>query len=260
MNKLILAMSAVSAVALAAPAAAQYQYPSQSYPPPSNYPYQNNGYGQNAYGQTNLDARFSQRLARIEERLQFGVSSGAIDRVEARSLRSQIRMLTRLERRYGMNGFSQQERMDLNQRLRQLRQDIRLADNGYGDQRYGANDDRYDDRYDNDGRYDNNGYNGRGGPYDGNGDGWDDRDCDRDGDIDSGSCTTGRTGLGGFIESILGVGGLRAGQRVTGDLYSIPSQYRDRYRDDYRYYYRSDGRRIYQIDAQTNTVVRVYPM
>ena len=253
MKKLILTMTAVSAVALAAPAAAQYQYPSQSYPPPSNY--QNNG-----YAQSNFDAQFSRRLARIDERLQAGISAGAIDRAEARSLRAQLRMLTRLERRYGMNGFSQQERMDLNQRLRSLRQDIRMADNGWGDQRYGENDDRYDNnRYGND-RYGNNGYTGRGGPYDGNGDGWDDRDCDRDGDIDSGSCTTGRTGIGGFIESILGVGGLREGQRVSGDLYSVPSQYRDRYRDDYRYYYRSDGRRIYQIDAQTNTVVRVYPM
>ena len=244
MNKLILTMTAVSAVALAAPAAAQY-YPRQNtYPAQNAYPYRSDV-------QADFGARFASRLDRIEERLDAGIEAGAIDRREARSLRMQVRMLTRLERRYGMNGFTQQEQMDLNQRLRSLRQDIRVADGGVGDRRYGANDDRYGE---------DNGYYGRGGPYDGDGDGWDDRDCDRDGDIDSGSCTTGRTGIGGFIESILGIGGLRVGQRVSGDLYSVPSQYRDRYRDDYRYYYRSDGQRIYQIDTQTNAVVRVYPM
>jgi hypothetical protein len=254
MKLLFLTMTAVSAAAMAAPAAAQY-YPSQNnYPPPGNYPYDTR-----ADMRTDFDARFDQRLDRLEERLEAGIDAGAIDRREARSLRLQIRSLTRLERRYAYDGFSQQEQMDLMQRLRSLRQDLRLADNGLGDRdrRYGANDRYDDDRYDND-----NGYSGRGGPYDADGDGWDDRDCDRDGDIDSGSCVSGSgsTGVRGIIDTLLGTGGLQVGQRVSGNLYGIPSEYRDRYRDDYRYYYRSDGRRIYQIDAQTNVVVRVYPM
>ena len=51
---------------------------------------------------------------------------------------------------------------------------------------------------------------------------------------------------------------LRVGQRVTTGLYGIPVQYRARFRDGGGVYYRSDGRNIYQIDARTQTVLRVY--
>jgi nuclear transport factor 2 (NTF2) superfamily protein len=40
----------------------------------------------------------------------------------------------------------------------------------------------------------------------------------------------------------------------------VPSQYRYQYRDGNGVYYRSDGRAIYQIDARTDTVLRVYSM
>jgi len=234
MRKLLFSMAAVSALALAAPAAAQY------------------GYQTNVNAEANFNARFDQRLDALQDRLDEGIDEGLINRTEARTLRTQLRNLTRLHRDYAINGLTRQERMDLQQRLRMVRQDLSLADGGAYDreERYGANDEIYGD----------DGYYGRGGPYDANGDGWDDRDCDRDGDVDSGSCDTRRGGLGGFIESLLGSGGLRVGQRVTGDLYAVPYEYRDRYRDTGAFYYRSDGRRIYQIDARTNVVTRVHPM
>ena len=45
---------------------------------------------------------------------------------------------------------------------------------------------------------------------------------------------------------------------MSGNLYSVPSQYRYRFRDGNGVYYRSDGRNIYQIDARSQTVLRVY--
>ena len=66
--------------------------------------------------------------------------------------------------------------------------------------------------------------------------------------------------MGGIIDSIFGGGGLRVGQRASGNLYGVPYQYQDQFRDGNGYYFRSDGQRIYQIDARSNTVVRAYSM
>ncbi len=234
MRRILISMVAVSTLAIAAPAVAQY------------------GYQTNVNAEANFNARFDQRLDALQDRLDAGIRSRAITRVEANSLRAQLRSLNRLHGSYAVNGLTRQERMDLQQRLRAVRQEMRLADNGAYDryERYGANDDLYgDDRYQ-----------GRGGPYDADGDGWDDRDCDRDGDVDSGSCDTRRGGIGGLLDTILGGGGLRVGQRATANLYAVPYEYRERYRDTGAFYYRSDGRQIYQIDARTNVVTRVHPM
>ena len=240
MKKLLFAMTAVSTLAMAAPAAAQY----------SQDPYARQPYNQRYEARTDAEfnARLDQRIDMIEERLEAGIDAGTIDRNESRNIRAELRTITRLHREYALNGLTVRERQELQQRLRTMRENIRIADGDRYDRRYGANE-NWDDEV----------YTGRGGPYDSDGDGWDDRDCDRDGDIDSGGCTANtRGGLGGFLETILGQGGLRVGQRVTGDLYAVPSQYRDRYRDDSRFYYRSDGRRIYQIDARTDVVTRIY--
>ena len=234
MRKLLFAMTAVSALALASPAAAQMNRDFE------------------VRTDAEFNARLDQRVDMIADRIETGIDSGAIDRNEARNLRRDLRTLMRLHRDYALNGLTQRERAELIQRLRTLRQEVRMADGGrYRDdnRRYGSADDWWEDDDD---------YRGRGGPYDSDGDGWDDRDCDRDGDIDSGSCDTRRGGLGGFLDTILGQGGLRVGQRVTGELYAVPYEYRDRYRDDSRYYYRSDGQRIYQIDTRTDVVTRVY--
>lgn len=217
MNKLLFPMAALGAIAVAAPAAAQYGYNSDV----------------RAGGSVGI----SNQIGQLEARLQAGISAGLIDRVEARELRMDLRELRLLERRYSYNGLTQAERQDLRQRLRNVRQELRMADNGRFDRdnRYG----RWDDPYWNEG------YSGRGGPYE---------------PAYDTVCDT-RGGIGGVIDSVLGrenCYSLRVGSRATGNLYSVPSQYRYRYRDGNGVYYRSDGRAIYEIDARTNTVLRIY--
>jgi hypothetical protein len=221
MKKILLSMAAVGALAAAAPAAAQYGY--------SNV---------NAGGAVGI----SNRIAQLNARLNAGIQAGVVDRAEARSLRMQLRQLQRLDRQYSYNGLTQAERQDLQMRLRQFREDLRMADNGRYDRdtRYGSWNDPY---------YDQGTYSGRGGPYEEPYDTY---------------CDTGSRGvIGGVIDSVLGRNdncGLRVGSRASGNLYSVPSQYRYQYRDGNGVYYRSDGRAIYQIDARTNTVLRVYDM
>ena len=263
MNRIIFsalaASSAVMAIAAAAPASAQ-----------------SGGYGGNAYGANgNIEVRADQ----LQMRLQEGVRSGAITRAEAMPLRVQLRELTRLEMLYARDGISGRERADLQQRINSLRQGIRMAERG-SDGRYGRDDDRdnRDDRYGNrdvDSRYDrnNDGWDDRDGNrdgrwdvdsrYDNDRDGYDDRDYNRDGrwDNDGDSRQSdGRGVVGQILDRVTGNGGLRVGQRVSGDLGGVPYAYRSQYRDSDNAYYRSDGRNIYQIDARTQTVVRVYAM
>lgn len=174
MKKILLAMTAIGALAAAAPAVAQYQAPY-----PSQYP---NQYPNQYSGSAGIDAR----LGRLQTRLQAGVQQGTITPMEARPLRQQLRDLMRLERQYMINGLTRQERADLQLRIRNLHQRIRLADSG-GYDRYDR--DSYDDRggYDDRRGYDDRGGYGGGGMIDRNRDGWDDRDANRDGrwDVDS---------------------------------------------------------------------------
>ena len=135
MKTRLLLLGAVSALAAAAPAAAQY--PSRDTRP-------------GLYG---VDASFEARIRTLQGRLDAGISAGTIDRREAWTLRREIEELGRLERRYSFNGFSAYERADLQRRLAVARRDLRVADNGGYDryERYG-----YDDK----GEY------GMGGPED----------------------------------------------------------------------------------------------
>ncbi|HEY0147397.1 MAG TPA: hypothetical protein VGB70_00170 [Allosphingosinicella sp.] len=220
MKKLLIAASALGAIAAAAPAAAQY----------SN---QNN---QGVYANVNAGGAVGvqNRLARLEARIQAGVQNGTIDRTEARTLRQNLRTITRLERQYSRNGLSQQERQDLQQRVRSFRDQLAMADGQRGNGLGG---------------YNNGGYSAQGGPYEAY--------CE-----DTGS----QGGLGGILDSIFGGNnnnrecetGVRVGQRVSGNLYAVPSHLRYRYRDGGGVIYRSDGRNILQIDARTNTVLRIY--
>jgi hypothetical protein len=211
-------MAAVGAIAVAAPAASQTW---------------NNA---NAGG----GVAISNRIAQLDARLQAGIQSGEINRSEARTLRTQVRQLRNLERQYSYNGLTQTERRDLQQRLRTVRQNIRVADNGRFDR---------DSRYSWDDRYDNNDvYTGQGGPYEQPYDTY----CDNNN----------RGGIGGLISGILGGNdnncAIRVGSRVPSNLYSVPSHLRYQFRDGNGVYYRSDGRNVYQIDARTQTVLRVY--
>ncbi|HET9640513.1 MAG TPA: hypothetical protein VFP12_15040 [Allosphingosinicella sp.] len=250
MNKtLFIALAATSAIAAAAPASAQP------------------GYGGNGYG--NVEVRADQ----LQMRLQAGIRSGAISRAEAVPLREQLRQLSRLEMLYARDGISGRERADLQHRINSLRQDIRIAERG-SDGRYGRDDDRYG-RGDVDSRYDrnNDGWDDRDGNrdgrwdvesrYDSNRDGYDDRDHDRDGRWDDEQDyrqSDERGVVGQIIDRVTGDGGLRVGQRASADLGGVPYAYRSQYRDGDSVYYRSDGRNIYQIDARTQTVVRIYAM
>src|SRR5688572_26960131 len=209
MKKFLLAMTAIPALAIAAPAAAQYGY---------GYPSQSNSYANVNTGSGMLRAE-----------LQAGMQQGAISRREARPLIEQLNALTRLEYQYGRDGMSRREMADLQQRAQSLHQQIRYAGNG---------------RYQQDNRYGNypGGYDGRGGPYEDYGDGYE-------------PSSSGRGGIvGGIIDSIFGGGGLRVGQRASGNLYGVPYQYQGQFRDGNGYYFRSDGRTIYQIDARSDTV------
>jgi hypothetical protein len=267
MNRILLTMTAVGALAAAAPAAAQF-----------------------ADANINSSARIQSRIAQLESRIEAGVDAGTISRAEERTLMRQLTRLTSLERQFSRNGLTDVERNDLQSRIRALRHEIRTADGGLDrDDRYGNwddDDDRYADRidrnndgwddrdYDRDGRWDDDvSSDGRYATrIDRNRDGWDDRDYDRDGRWDENEvygeggpyeeveCVN-RGGIGGIFDRVLGSGdcpGLRVGQRATGNLGAVPYEYRSRYRDGNGSYYRSDGRAIYQIDARTHMVVRVY--
>lgn len=232
MKTLLLGL-AISAVVVTGPAAAQN--------PNSRYQDRSGSYGDDDRGgRGNIPAGIEQ----LRQRVQAGVQSGTISRQEAAPLWSGLRSLNQLERRYSRNGLNNEERQDLQTRLRSLRQDVRRADNGASgrydawDRDNGRDDGRYDDRdYDRDDR----------------------RDDDRD---DAYREPQQRGGLGGVIDGVLGRSGasLKVGQRAPSDLYGVPYEYRDRYRDTDRSYYRSDGRQIYQIDARTQAVIRIHAM
>ena len=231
--KTLLVSLAVSAAAITSPAAAQY--PSDGY--------QNRG--DNYRDDSRAGANIAPRIEQMRLRIQAGVRSGAISRREAVSLRANLRSLMQLERQYSRSGLTNSERQELQTRLRALRQDVRRADGGvnsrYDD--WDRQNDRDDDRYD-----------GRGYGTDGR---WDEDDRD-----DDDRQPSHRGGIGGPIDNVLGrnEATLQVGQRAPSNLYGVPYEYRDRYRDTSQSYYRSDGRQIYQIDARTQAVVRIHTM
>ena len=236
MKKFIATMAAVSALAIAAPAAAQPGYGNQ----------------QDSYRGGQADANLSMRIERLQMRLQAGVQSGAISRSEAMPLRRQLRDLTQLEQRFSRDGISGQERGELQRRMRDLRMAIRRADGN--DQARWSDYDREDGYGRNDRSGSDDGY-GRGDRYDRGGE-WNADDDRRYPVVEQR-----RSGLGGVIDSVLGRNGsARIGQRAPEGLYGLQGGYRDQYRDGNGAYYRTDGRQIYQIDARTRTVVRAFPM
>ncbi len=233
MKKVILAIVALPALAIAAPTAAQY------------YPNNQNQYTNQ--GNVNLSARIDQ----LRVRLQAGVQNGSITRGEAAPIRQRIRQLNQLDRQYGMNGLSDPERADLQQRIRIVRQQLRIADNG-ANGRYAQWDveDGYNQGYQQQGY--GQGYN-QGYQQQGYGQGYNPYQPGYGQPAQQG-------GIAGILSQVLGGGGLQVGQRASGNLYAVPYQYQGQYRDGNGVYYRSDGRRIYQIDARSQTVVRIFSM
>ena len=209
MRPIHLAMSAVVALAMAVPAAGQWR---------GGYNY-------------DVDTRFDLRIEQLDDRIDAGERAGTINRREAWRLRNELRMIDRLEDRYARGGFSIAERRDLQQRIRNLRQNVRVADRGSWDrnERYGY--------WETDRRY-----TGRGGP------------------IGETACVD-RRGFAGLIDDLTGREVcFSVGQRFTGGLYAVPSTYRYRYRDRPGVYYRTDGRNIIAIDARTHVILDIDPM
>ncbi len=244
MKKVILAIVALPALAIAAPTAAQY------------YPNNQNQYTNQ--GNVNLSARIDQ----LRVRLQTGVQNGSITRGEAAPIRQRIRQLNQLDRQYGMNGLSGPERADLQQRIRIVRQQLRIADNG-ANGRYAQWDveDGYNQGYQQQGY--GQGYN-QGYQQQGYGQGYNQGYQQQQGYGQGYNQGYGQPaqqgGIAGILSQVLGGGGLQVGQRATGNLYAVPYQYQGQYRDGNGVYYRSDGRRIYQIDARSQTVARIFSM
>jgi hypothetical protein len=129
------------------------------------------------YGRAQIDSRITLLDARIES----GRQRGRISREEARWLRDQVWQLRRLNARYVRSGLSPWERDELRRRINDLRRAVRDAElyridpfgrGGWWDR----NADGWDDRdLNRDGRWDVDR------SFDRNSDGWDDRDYDRDG-------------------------------------------------------------------------------
>lgn len=274
MKPTLFALTALGALAAAAPALAQgygtgYQGNNDRY-------YNNYSADRGVYYDDRADANLSldTRIARLETRLNAGVRAGTIDRDEAMRLRAELRDLRRMNSQYGYGGVNASERSDLMARLRGVREDIAAAEggasygyndrdnggyasNGYGSGTYGS------------GTYRSNGYGstygsgssansyGSGGYANGYG-----RYDNGYGGSGSGYATSnnGYYGRGGPYEEADGYATLRVGDRATGNLYGVPTELRNTYRDGYGYYYRSDGQAVYQIDSRTGTVMRVYPM
>jgi hypothetical protein len=146
MRKVLISLAAAAAtLAVAAPASAQWTNPAPGY----GY-----GYGApNGYGYGYNANRFQRELQQIRVQANRLAQSGRLNRREARDLFSDIRSAERAVYRIGYNGVSPWEVRSLEQRMQQLRYEVR----------------RYAD-------YDGRGYN--------RGYGYGDRDWDRDGDRD----------------------------------------------------------------------------
>jgi hypothetical protein len=103
MKKIVITLAAISALSMAAPAAAQ-----------------NRG--------RNLD----NRIENLQDQIQQGVRRGTISRNEAQPLRTRLRDLTRLERQFSRGGFTRREQNILQQRIQNLRQQINFAERSRG--------------------------------------------------------------------------------------------------------------------------------
>jgi hypothetical protein len=226
-------LTGAMALAAAAPAAAQY-YP--------NYNYQ--------YG----DVR--SRIEQLGQRLERGIQDRRLTRQEAFSLRQELRSLRDLERRYASNGINAYERGELNRRIANLRERLRIA----------LRNDEYRGRdYDRDGR---GGY-GRDGQWEYDRDRDDDRDWDDDRDDDRWDRRGEWDERGRWNDCPPGLerrnnGCVPPGQERrwddddhdrSGGWYAVPERYRYQYRDTDRYYYRYRDGYIYQMDRRTNRTV-----
>ncbi len=108
MKMIYMTMAAVSALAVAAPVAAQPAHNDRSAP-------------QSWHGER-------ENANQLQARFDAGVRSGAISRIEAPPLRTQLRQLAQLERQFSRAGFNDWERRTLRERSRTLNVDLTAAE------------------------------------------------------------------------------------------------------------------------------------
>ncbi|MDQ0465515.1 hypothetical protein QO010_003304 [Caulobacter ginsengisoli] len=154
MNRFALGLMASAVLAVALPAAAQSYGPGPSggYGSPAyGGGYGQSGYGQSGYGQTGYGQTgrgdFSAQLERLTRRVGHGVDEGSLSSRQGQRLYAQIGGLRRLERQYRYSGgyLDGRERMDLEARLEQLRDQVRGPRGGYGSNAYPGGYPGYDD-------------------------------------------------------------------------------------------------------------------
>lgn len=131
MRKFIIAATvATSALAAAAPAAAQY-YP--------GYPQQGYGYGYDHRDQQGLIRSYLVRTDQLRQRVERLDSRDRISEREARGLRRAAADLQGRARTYASNGLDWRERQDLDVRIARLQQAIRFERRDGNNQRWGDN-------------------------------------------------------------------------------------------------------------------------
>ena len=134
MRRILLSITvAAAALAAAAPAAAQQGY----------------GYGNRGYGY-NQGRSLEQQIDQLEYRIRMAADRRMISRQEAFRLSRQVRQIEWQYDRYRRNGINQWEYRDIQNRIQNLRQQLRWDRNDRGWDDRGR--DR-DDRYDRDRRY-----------------------------------------------------------------------------------------------------------
>ncbi|HEY1606680.1 MAG TPA: hypothetical protein VGF77_13890 [Allosphingosinicella sp.] len=234
----------------------------------------------------------------LRARIDDGVARGNLSPDDAAELRSQLRGLVDLQRRYAEDGYNGTEREDLRQRAQGLRNEIAEAEGeGYGrdDNRpaygngsgyNGGNQGAYGNRYGGSG-YDSSGNRSYGNvpygnaPYGGAPSGpYRDRSEGTYGNAPYGNGSYGNAQYdrddAGRDDNYRSDGrydrdnadrdededgdALRVGDRANGNLYAVPNAYRTRFRDGGGVYYRYGGGTIYQIDGRTGVVLRIYPI
>lgn len=118
MKRMILGVTLMAA--LAAPAAAQYARGTD----------QDRSLDYRGRDGTNAEGDYPARIEQLRVRVRTGVQNGTISRQEGASLRQQIRQLGLLESQYGSNGLTSEERADLQDEIRDVRQQLRVAEGG----------------------------------------------------------------------------------------------------------------------------------
>ncbi|WP_310469048.1 hypothetical protein [Sphingomonas sp.] len=225
MSTLDIALAAIAAAVLAVPGQAQ-----QAYAPVE------------ADDGGSATDPLSTSIHHLHLRLTDGERRGSIDPAEARAIGKRLELIGDLS---ALGDLSISDRVFLQRQVRAVRARIQRADNGangrFAD--WDADDDYVLRPEPN-------------APIDANRDGVDDRDFNRNGFWEDD-----RQGLGAAAVpgSDLQSGALRVGQRAApSDMFGVPYQHQDRYRDSEHVYYRSDGARIYQISRDSHKVTRIF--